>query len=64
MSNMVQYDITFNMETIEPIDKIGPVDPVAPVNVPRDIAIARKRPAWAHQTLQEVEGHANPRGTF
>jgi hypothetical protein len=64
MSNMVQDDITFQRETIEPIDQIGPVDPVAPVNVPRDIAIGRKRLAWAHQTLQEAEGHATPRGTF
>jgi hypothetical protein len=31
-------------ETIEPID---PIDPVPLVNVPRDIAIGRKRPAWA-----------------
>jgi hypothetical protein len=64
MSNMVQDEITFQRETIEPIDQIGLVDPVALVNVPRDIAIGRKRPAWAHQTLQEEEGHATPRGTF
>jgi hypothetical protein len=51
-------------ETIEPIDPIDPVDPVAPVDVPRDIAVGRKRPAWARQTLQEEEGHATPRGTF
>jgi hypothetical protein len=38
-------------ETVEPIDQIDLVDPVAPVDVPRDIAIGRKRPAWAHQTL-------------
>jgi hypothetical protein len=31
---------------------------------PRDIAVGRKRLAWARQTLQEVEGHATPRGTF
>jgi hypothetical protein len=45
---MVQDDITFQRDTIEPSDKI---DHVAPVNVPRDIAIGRKRPAWARQTL-------------
>jgi hypothetical protein len=51
-------------ETIEPIDPIDPVDSVAPVDVPRDIAAGRKRLAWAHQTLQEAEGHAAPHGTF
>ena len=38
--------------------------PDAPVDVPRDIAVGQKRPAWARQTLQEAEGHAAPRGTF
>jgi hypothetical protein len=33
--------------TIEPIDPIDIVDPVAPVDVPRDIAVGRKIPAWA-----------------
>jgi hypothetical protein len=64
MSNMIQDDITFQRETIEPIDQIDHVDPVAPVNVPRDIAIGQKRLAWARQTLQEAEGDATPRGTF
>jgi hypothetical protein len=61
MSNMVQDDITFQRDTIDPIDH---VDLVASVNVPKDIAIGRKRPALARQTLQEVEGHATPHGTF
>ena len=64
MSNMVQDDITFQRETIEPIDQIGPVGPVAPVNVPRDIVIGQKRPTWARQNLQEKEGHATSCGTF
>jgi hypothetical protein len=64
MSNMVQDDITFQRETIEPINHIDLVDLVARINVPRYIAIGRKRPAWACQTLQEVEGHANSRGTL
>jgi hypothetical protein len=51
-------------ETVEPIDPIDPIDHVAPVNIPRDNAIGRKRPAWARQTLQEAKGHAPPRGTF
>jgi hypothetical protein len=41
-----------------------PVDPIAPVDVPKDIAVGQKRPTWARQTLQEVEGHVAPRGTF
>jgi hypothetical protein len=39
-------------------------DPVDPVDVPRDIVVGQKRPAWARRTLQEAEGHAAPRGTF
>jgi hypothetical protein len=42
---------TVQRETIEPIDPIDPIDPVAPVDVPRNIAVGRKRPAWARQTL-------------
>jgi hypothetical protein len=55
---------TVKRETVEPIDQIDFVDPVAPVNVPRDIAVGQKRPAWACQTLQVEEGHAAPRSTF
>jgi hypothetical protein len=52
---------TVQRETVEPID---PIDLVPPVDVPRDIVVGQKRPTWAHQTLQEVEGHATPHGTF
>jgi hypothetical protein len=45
MSNMVQDEITFQREIIDPFDQIGHVDPVALVNVPIDIAIGWKRPA-------------------
>jgi hypothetical protein len=38
---------TVQRETIEPIDPIDLVDPVALVDVPRDIAVGQKRPAWA-----------------
>jgi hypothetical protein len=38
-------------ETIDPIDPIDLVDHVAPVDVPEDIAVSRKRPTWARQTL-------------
>jgi hypothetical protein len=42
-------------ETVEPVDL---VDLVHLVDVPRDIAVGRQRPAWAHQTLQEAERYA------
>jgi hypothetical protein len=29
------------------IDPVDPVDPIAPVDVPREIAVGHKRPAWA-----------------
>jgi hypothetical protein len=61
---MVQDDITFQREIFEPIDQIDHVHPVALVNVQRDISIGQKRPAWAHQTLQEEEGHETPCGTY
>jgi hypothetical protein len=31
------------METVDPIDTIDPVDPI---DVPIDIAVHQKRPAW------------------
>jgi hypothetical protein len=34
------------------------------VDLPRDVAMTRKRPTWLCDTLQDVEGHASPRGTF
>jgi hypothetical protein len=49
---------------IDQIDPIDPINLVALVNVSRDIAVGRKRPTWAHQTLQEEEGHVAPHGTF
>ena len=43
---------------------ISPIDPVEPDDAPTDITISRKRPRWAQQTLQDVEGHEAPHGTF
>jgi hypothetical protein len=34
------------------------------VNLPRDVAVTRKRPAWLRDSLQDAEGHAAPSGTF
>jgi hypothetical protein len=42
------------------IDSAPPTDSVAPSNVPRDITVRHKRPAWAHQTLEEAERHKAP----
>ena len=42
---------------------VDPVVPADPVDIPKDIAVGHKRPAWARQTLQEAEGHATPQGT-
>ena len=46
-------------EQNEPINSI---DPVEPVDAPTDMAVSRKRPRWAQQTLQDVEGHKAPHG--
>jgi hypothetical protein len=45
---------------IIPVDPVVLADPVAPSDIPRDITIGHKRPAWARQTLQEAEGHKAP----
>ena len=43
---------------------ISPIDPVEPDDAPTDMAVSRKRPRWAQQTLQDAEGHEAPHGTF
>jgi hypothetical protein len=50
-------------DPIAPVDPVIPANSVAPRNIPRDIMIGHKRPAWARQTLQEEEGHKAPQGT-
>ena len=45
----------------EPID---PIDPFMTVDIPKDMAVSWKRPRWAQRTLQDVEGHEAPHGTF
>ena len=47
-------------DIVEPTDL---VDLVVPNPVPRDIVVMgqKRRPTWARQTLQDVEGHAAPR---
>jgi hypothetical protein len=58
----------FLVDLVIPVNPVVPVVPMAPVDIPRDIAVGHKRPAWARQTLQEVESHpaeshAAPQGT-
>ena len=48
-------------EKDEPIDTI---DLVETVDDPRSIAVSRKRPRWAQQTLHDAEGHEAPHGTL
>ena len=36
---------------------ISPIDPVEPNDAPTNMAVSRKRPRWAQQILQNVEGH-------
>jgi hypothetical protein len=36
---------------IDQIDPIDPIDLVSPVDVPKDIAVGRKIPAWARYTM-------------
>jgi hypothetical protein len=40
------------------------VESERPVDLPEEIVATRKRPAWLWNTLQEVEGHAAPKGSF
>ena len=48
-----------DVDVVEPTD---PVDLIVTDPIPRDIAVMgqKRRPAWARQTLQDVEGHAAP----
>jgi hypothetical protein len=40
------------------------VEPTEPVDLPRDVAMTRKRPTWLRDTLQDAKRHATPSGTF
>jgi hypothetical protein len=48
----------------EPDELVETIEAVHPIDVPREITVGRKRPAWARQTLQEAERHAAACGTF
>jgi hypothetical protein len=47
---------------VHPLDYQG--ESVEPVNLPRDVALTRKRRTWLRDTLQDVEEHATPSGAF
>lgn len=40
------------------------IDPVNPVESPRGAPPTKRRPSWLQETLQQVEKHATPIGTF
>jgi hypothetical protein len=50
-------------DPIDPVDPIIPADSVSLSNIPSDITVGHKRPAWSQKTLQEAEGHKSPQGT-
>jgi hypothetical protein len=37
-----------NVKREEPIDLVEPIDPI---DRPRDVVVAKRRPAWLHDTL-------------
>jgi hypothetical protein len=49
-------------EPTTPVDPVAPADSDAPSNIPRNVTVGHKRPAWARQTLEEAEGHKAPQG--
>jgi hypothetical protein len=51
---------------LEPSGKKGSFlwDTIESMDLPRDVAVIRKRPAWLRDTLQDAKGHATPSGTF
>jgi hypothetical protein len=47
-----------------PEEKNETVEPEILVDPPKEVTVTKKRPRWLWNTLQEVEGHAAPRGSF
>ena len=41
-----------------------PVEPAQPIELPREVTLVKRKPAWLHETLQEGEKHAAPEGAF
>jgi hypothetical protein len=40
------------------------VEPEGLVDLPRDVEVTRKKPAWLRDTLQDIVRHATPHDTF
>ena len=55
---------TSNVQREKPNDLVDPMEPVELVDRRRDVSVVKKRPTWLHDTLQEAEKHAAPRGSF
>jgi hypothetical protein len=51
-------------ELVGPIDPIDPIEPVEPIDRPRNVVVAKRRPAWLCDTLHEAEKHGTPHGSF
>ena len=49
-------------ESEERNESIDPIDPVELDDAPTYMAVSRKRPRWAQQTLQDQEGYETPHG--
>jgi hypothetical protein len=39
-------------------------EPTWPVDLPRNVAVTRKRPTWLRDTLQDAKKHTTPSDTF
>jgi hypothetical protein len=55
-------DSTLQEHIIKDQDEI--VEPERPIDPPKEATVSCKRPAWLWNTLQEIEGHATPKGSF
>jgi hypothetical protein len=51
-------------EELTPEDQNEIVEPKRPVDPTKEAIVTRKIPAWLQNTLQNVEGHATPKGSF
>ena len=40
------------------------MEPIESIDRRRDVVVAKRRPTWLHDTLQEAEKHATPCGSF
>jgi hypothetical protein len=55
-------DCTLHEHILEYQNEI--VEPKRPIDPPKEAIVSWKRSTWLRITLQEDEGHANPKGSF